>query len=165
MGAIVCATRGGEGSRAAQLKAVERAKEGDHHLIFLYVVDVHMVGQFDDNLQSAVRAEFHWLGKSLLHVAQQRAERAGISADNAIRDGSVKEEIERFLRESEADVLMLGAPRGTSPVFGDDAIEHFAQEIEDDTGVPVELIRPEDVPERLGELESRVRKSDSPAER
>lgn len=157
MSTIVCATRGGEGSRAAQLKAVERAKQDDHRLIFLYVVDVHMVGQFDDNLQEAVKAEFHWLGKSLLHVARQRAERAGISAEISIRDGSVKEEIERFLRESQADVLMLGAPRGTSPVFGDDTIEHFARDIETDTGIPVELVRPEDVPGELGVTEGKER--------
>lgn len=147
MGVIVCATRGGEGSRAVQLRAVEKARSEDHKLIFLYVVDVHVVGEFDENLQRAVNAEFHWLGQSLLYIARQRAERAGIDAEIAIRDGAVKEEIERFLRESGASLLMLGTPRGTSPAFGDDAIEQFAKTIEEDVGVPVELVHPEDVPE------------------
>lgn len=147
MSVIVCATRGGEGSRAVQLRAVEKASSEDHKLIFLYVVDVQVVGEFDENLQKAVSAEFHWLGQSLLHIARQRAERAGINAEIAIRDGAVKEEIERFLRESGASLLMLGTPRGTSPAFGDDTIEQFAKAIEEDVGVPVELVRPEDVPE------------------
>lgn len=147
MSVIVCATRGGEGSRAVQLRAVEKASSEEHKLIFLYVVDVQVVGEFDENLQKAVSAEFHWLGQSLLHIARQRAERAGINAEIAIRDGAVKEEIERFLRESGASLLMLGTPRGTSPTFGDDTIEQFAKAIEEDVGVPVELVRPEDVPE------------------
>lgn len=143
MGCIVCATRGGQGSRAAQLRAIERAKEEDSSLIFLYVVDLRVVGEYDEKLSSAIRAEFHWLGRALLRVAQQRAERMNVEAETAIRDGGVKEEIEQFLRESHADLLLIGAPRGTSThVFGDDAVEHFAETIEADTGVRVEVVRP-----------------------
>lgn len=141
MGCIVCATRGGQGSRAAQLRAIERAKEEDSRLVFLYVVDVHIVGEYDEKLSSAIRAEFHWLARALLRVAQQRAERADVDAEIAIRDGVVKDEIEEFLRESQADLLFLGAPRGTSThVFGDDAVEQFAEMIEADTGVKVEVV-------------------------
>lgn len=144
MGCIVCATRGGQGSRAAQLKAIRLAKERGSKLLFLYVVDIHVVGEYDETLAPAVRAEFHWLGRALLRVAQQRAERADVEAEIAIRDGEVKEEIERFLDESQATLLLLGAPRGPSThLFGDDAIEHFARAIEADTGVPVEVVRPE----------------------
>jgi nucleotide-binding universal stress UspA family protein len=141
---IVCATRGGQGSRAVQLRAIELAKERESKLVFLYVVDIHIVGEYDEALSSAVRAEFHWLGRALLRVAQQRAERAEVDAEIAIRDGEVKEEIERFLQESHATLLLLGASRDTSThVFGDDAIEHFAQTIEEDTGVKVEVVRAE----------------------
>lgn len=146
MGVIVCATRGGEGSRAVQLKAIEKAKRHDHRLVFLFVVNEQAVGEFDDKLSGAVNTEFHWLGKVLLSIARQRAERAGIGADVAIREGNVRQEIEDFLRETGAELLMLGAPRGISPIFGDDAIEHFAQTIEQDTDVTVELVRPESVP-------------------
>ena len=37
MGCIVCATRGGEGSRAVQLAAIERAKQSGNELVFLYL--------------------------------------------------------------------------------------------------------------------------------
>lgn len=143
VGTIVCATRGGQGSRAVQLAAIERAKETGEGLAFLYVVDVHLIREYDEALAEAIRAEFQWLGKALLRVARQRAEREGIDAAIVIREGGVREEIEAFLQEAEAAVLLLGAPRGTTPnVFGDDAIERFAQTIESDTGVAVEIVRP-----------------------
>ena len=142
-GTIVCATRGGQGSRAVQMAAIERAKETGERLAFLYVVDVHLIDEYDEALSGAMRAEFHWLGRALLHVARQRAEREQVEAEIAIREGGVREEIEAFLRESNAAVLMLGAPRGTTPnVFGDDAIERFAHTIESDTGVTVKIVRP-----------------------
>lgn len=142
-GTIVCATRGGQGSRAAQLAAIERARATGKRLIFLYVVDVPLIEAYDEVLSEAMRAEFHWLGEALLNIAQQRAEREQIEAEIVICEGDVMEEIETFLQASEAAVLMLGAPRGTTPdVFGDDAIERFANAIETDTGVAVEVVRP-----------------------
>lgn len=142
-GPIVCATRGGQGSRAVQLAAIERARATDAQLVFLYVVDVPLIEAYDEVLSEAMRAEFRWLGEALLHIAQQRAEREQIEAEIAICEGDVMEEIESFLLASEAAVLMLGAPRGTTPdVFGDDAIERFARTIRRDTGVAVEIVRP-----------------------
>ena len=38
MNEIVCATRGGEGSRAVQMAAIEQAKTTGNPLVFLYVV-------------------------------------------------------------------------------------------------------------------------------
>ena len=56
----------------------------------------------------------------------------------AIREGVVQVESGRFLQESNAEVLILGAPRGLGAnVFGDDIVEQFAQTIQDDTGIDV----------------------------
>lgn len=141
---LVCATRGGEGSRAAQLTAIEMAASQDRHLIFLYVVDSERIAEHEPVLQEAVRAEFHWLAHALLNIARQRAEQAGLSAEVVVLEGIVKDEIEQFLRQKGADGLLLGAPRGTSPQFGDEAIERFARSIEEDTGVDVTVVRPEE---------------------
>lgn len=127
------------------MEAIRRATESEARLVFLYVVDVQIVGDYEERLEEAVRNELHWLGRSLLRVAQQRAEQAQVEAEIEIREGSVKEEIERFLRESQASLLLLGAPRDTSSlVFGDDAIEQFARMIEEDTGVAVQLVWPDE---------------------
>ena len=48
------------------------------------------------------------------------------------------------MKDVEADLLVLGAPRGTTAnVFGDDAIERLAGVIRQETAVSVKIIRPD----------------------
>lgn len=146
MGRIVCATRGGEGSRAAQMAAIARAKSDNKPLTFLFVTDAASLGVVDELLVSAVQEELNWMGHTLLSIAHQRAHLAGIEAQVIVRVGQVREEINDYLQSCGADLLLLGAPRGTTAnVFGDDAIEQFALSVQDSTGVPVEVVRPESV--------------------
>jgi nucleotide-binding universal stress UspA family protein len=145
MGSIVCATRGGEGSRAAQMAAIAKAKETDKPLLFLYVVDPNSLEEeIDDSLKDAILAELNWMGETLLRIAQKRADAAYLSTEVKIRRGRVREEIIRFVKDVDADLLVLGAPRGTTAnVFGDDAIERLAKVIREETAVFVEIIRPD----------------------
>ena len=146
MSRIVCATRGGEGSRAVQIMAIGKAKAEDKPLTFLFVTDPASLGMVDALLVTAVQEELNWMGKTLLNIAHQRAHLAGIEADVTVRVGEVRQEIANYLQECGADLLLLGAPRGTTAnVFGDDAIEQFALAIQDSTGIPVEVVRPENV--------------------
>ncbi|PID86645.1 MAG: hypothetical protein CSA11_08695 [Chloroflexi bacterium] len=143
MECIVCATRGGEGSRAAQMAAIKRARKESKPLVFLFVIDPDGLGEIDEQLLYAIRQELNWMGKTLLQVAKSRAEAVGLKASVEIREGNMQEQIEIFLREAHASVLLLGAPRGvTANVFGDDAVERFAQSIQDDTGIEVSIIYP-----------------------
>jgi nucleotide-binding universal stress UspA family protein len=150
MSSIVCATRGGEGSRAAQLAAINRAKETGKPLLFLYIVDpTSLDDQFDDSLKDAIVAELNWMGKTLLHIAQKRAETADLGSEINIRQGQVQHEIARFVKDVEADLLVLGAPRATTTnIFGDDAIERLAEGIQQEAAVSVEIIRPDYVNEK-----------------
>ncbi|MCB8977882.1 MAG: universal stress protein [Ardenticatenaceae bacterium] len=145
MGSIVCATRGGEGSRAAQMAAIEHAKTSDKPLIFLYVVDPHSLDEeVEDNLREALLAELNWMGETLLRIAQKRADNAYLGTEVRIRRGKVREEIVRFVKDVNAELLVLGAPRGTTAnVFGDDAIERLAASIRQQTAVTVEVVRPD----------------------
>lgn len=145
MSSIVCATRGGEGSRAAQMVAIEKAKETDKPLLFLYVVDPDSLEEeIDDSLKDAILAELDWMGETLLRIAQKRADAAYLSTEVKIRRGNVREEIIRFMKDMDADLLVLGAPRGTTAnVFGDDAIERLAETIREETAVSVEIVRPD----------------------
>lgn len=145
MGIIVCATRGGEGSRIAQLLAVRQAKQRDSALVFLYIVDTNVAEDHDESLNPALEAELSWLGRVLLGVAQDRAARLGKEASTEVRTGRVHEEIVKYLKAHDVDLLILGAPRGTSRnTFGDDAIERFADHINQETGVTVRIARPEE---------------------
>jgi nucleotide-binding universal stress UspA family protein len=84
------------------------------------------------------------MGETLLRIAQKRADAAYLSTEVKIRRGNVREEIVQFVKDVEADVLVLGAPRGTTAnVFGDDAIERLAEVIRQETAVSVEIVRPD----------------------
>lgn len=141
---IVCATRGGQGSRAVQLEAVRRAKASGNTLVFLYVLETNAMGPMEQSLLNSVRAELTWLGKALVNAARLRARGEDVDAEVVIREGDVREEICRFLDESKASLLLLGAPRGTTTtIFGDDAAERFARIIQRETKVMVEIVRPD----------------------
>jgi len=144
MAIIVCATRGGEGSRAVQLAAIEQARRTGHQLIFLFVADTTFQEEVEETLRAAVREEILWMGSAMLQVARRRAKARELEVQLAIREGEVRRQIIHFLQEVNAARLFLGAPRGTTTtVFGDDAIELFAQSIKEATGVDVEVVRPE----------------------
>lgn len=144
MGNIVCATRGGAGSRAVQQAAITYARERGTGLVFLFVIDTGGVEQEDAELVAAVHDELLFLGQTLLRIAKKRAANYQVAAEIIVRDGRVKDQITKFLDESSAELLLLGAPRGTTDTtFGDDVIEQFAESIHRDTGVEVEIIRPE----------------------
>ena len=141
---VVCATRGGESSRVVQMEGIRLAVTLDKPLIFIYVVDTAVMDEIDEGLKTAVHDELLWMGKTLLRIAQRRAGAADLDAQLVIREGNVREEISRFLRESEATMLLLGAPRGTTAnVFGDDAIERFATSIQEESAVDVRIVYPE----------------------
>jgi nucleotide-binding universal stress UspA family protein len=144
MDGIVCATRGGEGSRAVQSAAIEHAQTTGQRLIFLYVIDADTIHHADEALQAAVRAELNWMGNTLLRMAHKRARAAGLDAGIAIREGNVREAIALFVQTLQAGLLFLGAPRAnTVDIFGDDEVERFALAIQESTGIAVEIIRPE----------------------
>jgi nucleotide-binding universal stress UspA family protein len=147
MNEIVCATRGGAGSRAVQLAAIDRAKRSGNPLVFLYVAAPSDMGHISTALQEAVREEMIWLGKALLFVAEKRAHDAGLKAATVIFVGDIQEEISNYLTAHNAAVLLLGAPRGTTAdVHGDDAIERFAKKISESSGVDVQIVRPKEEP-------------------
>ncbi len=149
MKTIVCATRGGAGSRAVQQRAIEYAIQREMKLVFLFVIDTSALDDADEKLRPAVRDEMAWLGLALLRIAEQRAQSAGIDSEIVIRDGLVRDEICRLIEERSAALLLLGAPRGTTAtIFGDDVVETFAASVEKTTGITVEIVRPKQVPSR-----------------
>lgn len=145
MNEIVCATRGGAGSRAVQLAAIDRAIRSGNPIVFLYVASPGNIHHISPALQKAVREEMIWLGRALLYVAKHRANVAGLKVETVIRVGNVQDEICDYLTEHQASILLLGAPRGTTAeLFGDDAVEQFAKRITEKSGVEVQIVRPED---------------------
>ncbi len=146
MAAIVCATRGGQGSRAGRTIAIQRAKELNAKLFFLFVVDPSRLAGMDEQTKAALRAESNWLGRALVNIAAQQAEAFGVSSELLIKEGNFKEQVAIVAKERQADLIILGASRGaSSTVFGDDAVEQFAKELQEQVNIRVEIAHPEDL--------------------
>jgi nucleotide-binding universal stress UspA family protein len=144
MNEIVCATRGGEASRAVQMAAIETAKSTGYPLVFLYVVATQDIRKVEHGLEEAIVEELAWLGQAVLNVAHDRASSEGITSRTVIRMGDVRDEICSFLRERQASLLLLGAPRSvTTSIFGDDPVEQLASSIHEATSVDVAVVRPD----------------------
>jgi nucleotide-binding universal stress UspA family protein len=142
MGAIVCATRGGRASRATQERAIALAKEQGAELVFLCSVDPGFAGPMDEPLTCALNDELKRLGRSLLCIAQARAQQQGIDAKTVVRSGPVTENIEAALREFNADTLVIGAPGAASrtEAFGSEDVNRLADAVGQSTGVEVVVV-------------------------
>jgi nucleotide-binding universal stress UspA family protein len=141
MGKILCATRGGEASYRTQDAAIALASEQGDELVFLYVVDIG----FLDKTSYAVRpdvvtAEMEKMGEFLLAMAQERAQKKGVSAEYVLRHGHLREELKAAAKELDVELVVLGRPAGEESAFASEALEVFAAEIEAETGVEARII-------------------------
>jgi nucleotide-binding universal stress UspA family protein len=145
---IVCATRGGQASQAAQDLAIQLAKENDEELVFLYVADTDVLARTSDTRPHEIAHDLTRLGEFILIIAQERAEAAGVTKVRwEVRLGSMRRQIRELVEESGADTLVLGRParRGDEQVFSPSGLDEFAIELEKETGVKV--LMPESAPE------------------
>lgn len=133
MSVIVCATGNGNRSRFVQMRSVEIARRQQKRLVFVHVVDVEQWTDLDESLVEAARAELGWLGAAVLRLAQDRAQRQGVQADSVILYGNVLSTMEHFLTQQPVDLLLMG--EATNP-----RLLAFARHIEDDLGIPVQLV-------------------------
>ncbi len=142
MPSIVCATRGGEACRRTQEKAIALAKERGAELTFLYIADSSLVGPVDESLADVVSDETARLGRALLRIAQLRARKQGLAAQAVVRHGAVQQGIKDYLRQVEACMLVIGAPRtGTPPrAFTPPEIQRFVQAVRQDLDIEVLVV-------------------------
>ena len=143
---IVCATRGGEASRRTQDRAVALAKERRAQLVFLYVADCGIAGPVDPSLAATVTDELMRLGRSLVSIAQVRAQEQRVDAQVVVLCGEVRKSIQDFLRQVGAGTLVIGKSRPASGQEAPDRVsaEEFADAIHQATGVEVIVITPDD---------------------
>jgi nucleotide-binding universal stress UspA family protein len=144
MGLIVCATRGGEAGRRTQERAIALAKERGTELIFLCVFDPNFAGSLSKALSAAVVEEQQWLGRSLVSVAQARAQEQSVEAGAVVLSGAVLESIEDFLCESGASTLVIGEAKIDSALsaFRHGRVRSCARHVEQNTSVEVVVVTP-----------------------
>jgi hypothetical protein len=143
---IVCATRGGEASRAVEDFSIQLAVEAnDEELVFLYVADCDVLASTTDTRPHDIAHDLTRLGEFIVIIAQERAQAAGLTnAHWVVRLGLVREEMISYLKDSGANRLVLGRPvgKGADQVFSHLGLDQFAAQIEAETGVKVLLADP-----------------------
>jgi nucleotide-binding universal stress UspA family protein len=141
MTTILHPTRGGEASYPNQDRVIAIAKEQNARLIFLYVSDVQFLNRTASQVVlDVVAKEIDEMGDFVLAIAQERAKKAGLSAEAIVRRGVFSDVLIEVITEYEVDTLILGSsPEGqglTTPEF----LAELSSEINAETGVSVVIL-------------------------
>ncbi len=144
---IVCAARGGKGSRPAVNRAIRLASERDADLTFLFVVDTEFLSHALVGPPSVIREQLRDMGEFIMATLQARAEEAGVMADYAVREGEVRDQIVEYIGEHEVDVLVMGrsAEETEAARFDTGTVSNFAAALEHGSGVEVVLVGQDDI--------------------
>ncbi|MEA3337089.1 MAG: universal stress protein [Chloroflexota bacterium] len=144
---IVCAARGGPGSRPAIELSISLAQENDARLTFLYIVDCDFLGHAILASSSIIHQQLREMGEFIMLKLQAEAASLGVEADFAIEEGTVREGIRHFVNESGADTVVVGRParEKTADVFDSDSLVQFSALLEAEIGVRVILVGPDDI--------------------
>ena len=139
---IVCTTRGGQASRRTQERAIALAKETGAELIFLYVADPSFAEFKDEVRTAALCDELTRLGRSLLCMAESRAERQAAKAQSVAMCGPVWQTIEEYLRQVNAGTLVIGAPQtgATLRPLEPGDMDRFIDRVRETTDIDVVLV-------------------------
>lgn len=111
---VVCATRGGPASERVHERAIELARERSGELVFLHVIDTADWGDLEPAPAATVARQMRSLAQVILRGAQVQARAAGVQARAEVREGQVAATLHAFVREMDADVLVVGYPH-TAP--------------------------------------------------
>lgn len=140
MGKILCATRGGQASQDAQDAAIALARERGDELVFLYVADISFLNHMAAPVVVDVEARLEKMGRFQLAMAQERAEKQGISAGALVRRGQLRAELAAAAQEIGAELLVLGRPGAREAVFDEAAMQALATALEQETGAEVRIV-------------------------
>ncbi|NOZ05220.1 MAG: universal stress protein [Chloroflexi bacterium] len=142
MKTIVCAVRGGKNSEPTVDGAIALARDSAARLVFVYVIDAEFLAHATVGRHSITMPQLQAMAEFILLTMQVRAEEEGVSAEYAIREGQVQEQIREYVLDAHPDILVMGKP---SHQEGDDLFTHpvqnaFVQSLEEEAGVQVILM-------------------------
>jgi nucleotide-binding universal stress UspA family protein len=108
-GMILCPTRGGKASYPNQERAIALAKERGVDLLFLYVSNVEFLGQSWMPKVVDIEAELDEMGDFLLAMAQERAQKAGVTAHTTVRRGVFNHVLREVIAAYPIDSVVMGS--------------------------------------------------------
>jgi nucleotide-binding universal stress UspA family protein len=139
-GGIVCATRGGEGSEPTIERAIALARERGLRLTFLYIADLEFMRRAPTGHVSLAAEELRKMGEFIMMTLVEQAQAGGVEADFAVREGRFEAQLLRYLVETRPATLILGCPQPDTCLLEPAILSRVAQEVEEQTGVQVELL-------------------------
>lgn len=139
MSGIVCAIRGGPGSKPTIEKSIELAKETELTIHFLYVVNLDFMSKTSASRVSHLYQDLDQMGEFILLMAQERAESKGVMADGTVSHGTVREEIIKLCHDMNANYVVLGRPQMKEDVnvFTHDLLSDFEKQVQEESGAVV----------------------------
>ncbi len=140
MAPILCPTRGGEPSYPNQDRAILLAKERDERLLFLFVADVSFLGGRAGPVLVDVEEQIEEMGEFLLEMAQERAEKEGVSAGAEVRWGDFRGALASAIEEHQISTVVLGSPGEESAITTMAYLKDLTQSLVEDLGVEVILL-------------------------
>lgn len=123
-----------------QDKAIQLALDCGGQLVFLCVVDTHFIDKTSAPIVVDVEGEISKRGEFLLLMAKERAQKGGLEAATILREGEVRDELTKVIEEEDITLVVLGKPAGESSFFELSALESFAAELEEETGVKTIIV-------------------------
>ncbi|MBS1252950.1 MAG: hypothetical protein MAG451_01993 [Anaerolineales bacterium] len=144
---IVCAARGGKGSRPAVNRAIRLAKERDADLTFLFIADTEFLSHALVGPPSVIREQLRDMGEFIMATLQAKAAEAGVMADYAVCEGEVGEQIREYVQENDVDVLVMGqaTEEDDASRFDSGTVSNFAAVLEHGEEVEVVTVGQDDV--------------------
>jgi nucleotide-binding universal stress UspA family protein len=141
MATILCPTRGGEASYPTQDFAIQLAEERGADLIFLYVVDVRFLTKGSGAVVIDLEEELDEMGKFLLTMAQERAEKQGVEARRVVRRGGFQEALMEVIEGENVQTLVLGTPSTEDRLTTEEYLRDLAASLREEMEVEVVLVR------------------------
>jgi nucleotide-binding universal stress UspA family protein len=141
MTTILYPTRGGSSAYLNQDWAMSLAQERDASLLLLYVSNVHFLKHTAAPVRlDLVEAELEDLGEFLLAMAQERVEKAGFTAETAVRRGEFVNALEEIIAERDISVVVLGRPVEDTGITSEGYINTVASNLRDNSQVEVFVV-------------------------
>lgn len=131
---ILYPTRGGDRTFRNQDLVEALAQERGEALLLLYVANVHFLDHLAGPVQiDVVEKELDELGEFLLALAQERAEKSGLTVESVVLQGEFQQSLKEVIKENEVTAVVLGRPAHDAAHTTIDFISNLAQ------ALPVEL--------------------------
>lgn len=141
MTTILCPTRGGKESHPNQDFAINLAKERGADLLFLYVSDLRLISRAGPPIIVDIEEEMAEMGDFLLAMAQERAEKAGVSAKTSVHSGVFSEVLREVIINNKINTVVLGGSVEQTGLVSHDHLQGLSEELSRELSVEFIVVR------------------------